>query len=269
MVCHHQLFDQYLVVLYDKFSFFSKELKGGQHATKIALKLHNYLMSTDTMRARVAELKTGWTEDEVDPSLSQSPTILTVKPLTVANNIQKLQAHNVTCMQASNMCPLFPGMAGYDRNFSANVEKLENLTPVLQDTNAELVSRPLLPLHRNNGPCSELIYYATAISYDKPLQHSRLSSYINDCSDVRFAAMVANLSSTNNSPLIYNRDFKQHWEQHWTFLGYEMGLSVAEISAYIALLYTSPWLVLLDSATSCSGRLSGSRPPHSLGHNVC
>lgn len=40
-------------------------------------------------------------------------------------------------------------------------------------------------------------------------------------------------------PLVYNEVFKQHWQQRWTFLRHEMGLSIAEISACRALLFSS------------------------------
>ena len=38
---------------------------------------------------------------------------------------------------------------------------------------------------------------------------------------------------------MYDEVFKQHWQQRWTFLRHEMRLSVADISACRALLFTS------------------------------
>ena len=241
MVCDHRLFDPDPAEFHHRVSFFCKEFKGGQHATKAALKGSLYRMSVETMRARAAELKVtlGWTEGQLNQRVSRYPRILSFKSSTLAKNIQKLREHSFSSVQALDVYASFPGLAGYDWSSPSNVEKLDFLTQVLQLSTAELASKPQLlgtSFEQRLGPRSQFIYLSKGIAPDTPFGLSYYSSYIKP-SDVVFAAKFNNLLA--NTPLIYDENFKQHWQQRWTFLRHEMGLSIADISACRALLFTS------------------------------
>ena len=238
----HELFDQVPAVLHDRVSFFCKDFEGGQHAAKAALKQGVYRVSADLLRERAAELRTmlGWTEEECNRALSSNPRILTYQPSTVATNIQKLQAHNFTSVQALDIYASYPSLAGYDWNSPLNVDKLEYLTLILQLSRARIASRPQLlgaSLAHKTGPRTEFIYRSRASTPDMPLGLLGCSSYVDSWSDARFAAKFNILSAC--PPLVYDETFKQHWWQRWTFLRHEMGLSAAEICGCRALLFTS------------------------------
>ena len=242
MVCGQRLFKHDPAVVHHRVSFFCKEFKGGQHAAEAALRRNVYQMTTNTMKAHSAELKVmlGWTEDELHRSLNSVPQILGQKPSTVANNIQKFQKHNFTSTQALEIYASAPSLAGYDWSSPSNLEKLMYLSLVLQVSTTELVSMYRLlvaSLVSATGPRSEFLYRSRAIPCDVPLRQSKLSSYIVSGSDARFAARFNKPSAS--PPLMYDEEFKQHWQQRWTFLRHEMGLSVADISACRAVLFTS------------------------------
>ena len=242
MVCKRELFARDPAVLHHLVLFFCEEFKGGQHAAKAALKEAIYCVSERSMRERAAELKAmfGWTEDELNRSLCSNPTILTKNPSTVANNIQKLQAHNFTSTQALNIYASRPSLAGYDWSSPSNVEKLTYLFLVLQVSTSELVSMHALlggSLEHVIGPRSEFMYRIRAIPPDTPLRQSKLSSYVTSNTDAYFAAKFNRPSAS--PPMMFDEDFKHHWRQRWTFLTHQMGLSIADISASRALLYVS------------------------------
>ena len=113
-VCSHRLFAHDHASLHRQVSFFCKEFKGGQHAAKAALKQSVYQVSAGLMRERAAELRRmlGWTEEECNHAVSLDPRILTHQPSTVANNIQKLQAHNFSSAQALKIYAARPSLAG-------------------------------------------------------------------------------------------------------------------------------------------------------------
>ena len=229
-------------MIHQRVSFFCKEFKGGQHATKSALKQHVYQVSEGTMRAHAAELKTllGLTTDELNTCLNASPLFLGRKPVTVANNIQKLQRYSFTPAQALHIYASRPNLAGYDWNSPLNIEKLEFLFLILQLTTAHIASNPALlssSLEQKLGPRGKLLYRSRAVLPDTPLAISGYASYVTAFSDVKFAARF-DVTSTA-PPLVYDADFKRHWKHRWGFLKCEMGLSTAEISACRALLYTS------------------------------
>ena len=241
-VCGERLFQQDPVVLHHKVSFFCKEFKGGQHAAKKALKDSAYQVSVDTMRDRAAKLQAmlGWTADELDSCLNEAPKLLCRKPATVANNIQKLQTHSFTSPQAMKIYTSRPTLAGYDWSSASNTEKLMYLTLILQLTTAEIASSPQLltaSLEQRSGPRVEFAYRSQAVPPDTPLAVLGLASCVTRPSDAQFAARFDVPSA--NPPLLYDADFKQHWQDRWGFLTCEMGLSIAEISACRALLYTS------------------------------
>ncbi|KAL3162664.1 hypothetical protein ABBQ38_008709 [Trebouxia sp. C0009 RCD-2024] len=186
------------------------------------------------MKACAAELKAllGWTTDELDERVTAYPMILTQKPSTVASNMQKLQAHSFSSTQVLNVFASCPSIAGYDWSSNANKEKLMYLRDVLELSQAELSSRPVLlstSLARKIGPRSEFLYACKGISPDTTLAVSRLLSYLQSYSDAKFAARYNNLSAS--PPLVYDDQFKRHWQQRWTFLVCEMGLSYADICA--------------------------------------
>ena len=242
LVCSEGLFVQDPAVLRRRISFFCKEFKGGQHAAKAALRHHVYQVSEGTMKARAAELKAmlGLTEAELDTCLNASPGTLGLLPATVANNIQKLQTHGFTSAQAVKIYTLQPTLSGYDWSSPSNVEKLEYLTLVLQLTTAQIASNPVLlgnSLEQRLGPRAEFAYRSQAVPPDTPLAVLGLASCLSKATDAQFAARL-NLASTS-PPLIYDAEFKRHWQHRWAFLKHEMGLSIAEISACRALLFTS------------------------------
>ena len=242
MVCNERLFDPDPAEVHRQVSFFCKEFKGGQHVAKSALKHHVYLVSESTMRTRAAELRgmLGWTEGELNTCLDASPQLLTRKPATVANNIQKLQTHSFTSDQAVKIYTSRPALAGYDWRSPVNVEKLDYLTLILQVTTAKLVSNSVLltaSLEQKLGPRAEFAYRSRAVPLDTPLVVTGFASQVTYLSDPNFAAKFNAASTT--PPLIYDADFKRHWKHRWGFLKCEMGLSTAEISACRALLYTS------------------------------
>ena len=242
MVCSQQIFQSDPAVLLQRVAFFAKEFKGGQRAAKAALKLGVYRISAAVMKERAAELKAllGWTEDELNQKLSACPRILTQKPSTVANNIQKLQAHNFSPAQALDMCASYPSMVSYDWDSRRNVEKLTYLLRILQLSIEELVIKPRLliaSLERKIGPRSEFLYLSRIFTPDMPLGVSGFLGYVQVCSDAGFAARFNKLSAS--PPLMFDEAFKQHWLLRWTFLTHEMGLSIADISACRALLFTS------------------------------
>ena len=242
MALDQRLFPERPSLVFQRVSLFCKEFKVGQHAAKAALKQSIYRVPLETMRARAAELKAllGWTEDELNKALCTSPNILTKQPSTVANNMQKLQAHNFTSAQALSIYASRPALAGYDWNSPLNVEKIMYLSLVLQISTTELVSMYRLlvaSLGSATGPRSEFLYRSRAVPCDVPLRQSKLSSYIVTGSDASFAARFNNPSAS--PPLMYDDKFKQHWQQRWSFLRHEMGLSTADISACRALLFTS------------------------------
>ena len=238
--CDFRIFKVEPTVLLQRVSFFCEEFSGGQQAVKAALKQSIYQTSVDTMRARAAELKTmlSWTEDELNQSLNGFPMILTKHPSSVADNMQKLQAHSFTSAQASTVYAARPSLSGYDWSSPLNVEKLMYLMLVLQLTTAEIASRPVLlgtSFKGNIGPRTEFIYRSKVVSFDEPLGLPGLT-YV-PVSDARFAAKYNDLLAS--PPLLYNDIFKQHWWQRWNFLRHEIGLCVADISACRALLWTS------------------------------
>ncbi|KAL3162617.1 hypothetical protein ABBQ38_008664 [Trebouxia sp. C0009 RCD-2024] len=262
MGCSERLFTQDSAKLSQLVSFFCEKFGGGQRAATAALKRDIYLVSAETMKARAAELKTmlGWTNDELDQRVTTNPVILTQNPSTVASNMQKLQAHSFSSTQAVNVFASSPSIAGYDWSSSANKEKLTYLRHVLQLSQAELTSRPVMlstSLARRIGPRSEFLYACKGISPDTTLADSRLLSYVVALSDAKFAARFNNLSAS--LPLVYDDQFKRHWQQRWSFLVCEMGLSYADICACRILLQTSllntlaprwHFLILLETAES-------------------
>ena len=241
-VCGKRLFIADPVVLHRKVSFFCKEFKGGQHAAKTPQKQNIYEPSVETMRERAAELKAmlSWTEEERNHAVNMHPRILTSPPSTLANNMQKLQAHNFSSAQALKMYPSRPNLAGYDWSSPSNVEKLMYLMLFLQLTPAEIAANPVLltySLESRIGPRCEFVYRSRAITPDTPLTLSGCSSYLHSLTDAKFAVKFNHLSSS--PPFRYNDDFKQRWQHRWGFLKCEMGLSVADISACRALHYKS------------------------------
>ncbi|KAL3162610.1 hypothetical protein ABBQ38_008657 [Trebouxia sp. C0009 RCD-2024] len=260
MVCDERLFTINPAMLSQLVSFFCEEFGGGQHAARTALKNGVYRVSADTMRARAVELKAmlGWTENELNQGVTANPMILTKKPFTVVSNIQKLQAHSFSSAQALHVRASRPSIAGYDWSSTANKEKLTYLRHVLQLSQAELSSRPELlgaSLARIIGPRSEFLYACKRINLDTSLAVSRSLSIITRLSDANFAARFNNLSAS--PPLVYDDQFKRHWQQRWTFLVCEMGLSYADICACRLLLQTSllntlaprwHFLILLETA---------------------
>ena len=242
LACGKQLFHHNPAEVHRLVSFFCKEFKGGQHAAKAALKQDVYQVSEGTMRARAHELKAmlGWTEDERNTCLNNTPLNLSQKPATLANNIQKLQAHGFTSAQALDIYASYPGLAGYDWSSVSNVEKLMYLMLVLQLTTAGIAANFTLlgtSLKHRLGPRVEFLYRSRAVSPDTPLAVSGLASYVSTCSEAKFAARF-NLASAS-PPLVYDEVFKRHWQDRWGFLRREMGLSIADISACRPLLYTS------------------------------
>ena len=242
MVCGHHLFHHDPAVLHHLVSFFCKEFKGGQRAAKAALKQSIYQVSVDAMRTHASQLRTllGLTEEELNHMLCHQPRMLARNPSTVASNMQKLQAHGFTSAQALKIYASTPALAGYDWSSPLNVEKLAYLMLILQLSPAEIASRPQLlgaSLEHKLGPRIEIIYQSRAVSPDMPLACIGSSALIMNVSDAAFAATLNNISIS--PPLIYNEVFKRHWKHRWTFLRYEMGLSVADISACRALLITS------------------------------
>ncbi|KAL3162590.1 hypothetical protein ABBQ38_008639 [Trebouxia sp. C0009 RCD-2024] len=240
--CGQRLFEQDPANLNKLVSFFCEEFGGGQHAARAALKYGIYGVSAETMKTRAAELRAmlGWTKDELNQGVNAHPRILTYKPSTVASNMQKLQAHSFSSTQALTVFASFPSMAGYDWSSSANKEKLTYLRHVLQLSQAELASRPWLlstSLARKIGPRSEFLYACKGNSPETTLAVSRVLSYLENCSDAKFAARFNNSSAS--PPLVYDDQFKRHRQQRWTFLVCEMGLSYADICACRLLLQTS------------------------------
>ena len=163
IVCNERLFNRDPAVIHCRISFFCKEFKGGQHVAKKALKQDVFLVSVSTMRAHAVELKAmlGLTADELNTCLNASPQILTRKPATVANNIQKLQSHSFTSLQAVKIYAAHPALTGYDWTSPLNVEKLEYLMLILQLTTAQIASKPVIlatSLEQKLGPRGEFIY---------------------------------------------------------------------------------------------------------------
>ena len=223
-------------------SFFCKEFAGGQHAAKTGLKKDMYQVSAETMRSHAAELKAmlGWPEDVLNQRLTTRPFILTLRPSTVANNILQLQAHSFSPAQALHVVASYPVIAAYDWNSRANAEKLTYLQHVLQLSPAEMAFRPQLlsaSLEHKIGPRTEFLYACKGISHDTPFGLVGHVSCVEAMSDAKFASRFDELSA---SPLlVYNDQFKRHWQQRWTFLISEMGMSYAEIFACRLLLQTS------------------------------
>ncbi|KAL3162593.1 hypothetical protein ABBQ38_008641 [Trebouxia sp. C0009 RCD-2024] len=260
MLCGQQLFKPDSAKLSQLVSFFCEEFGGGQHAARSALRSNIYQVSAETMKARAAELRAllGWTEDELNQGVTTNPMVLTLRPSTVASNMHKLQAHGFSSTQAMYVFASCPSTTGYDWSSNANREKLTYLRHVLQLSLAELTSRPVLlstSLARKIGPRSEFLYACMGINPDTTLAVSSVLSYIQTYSDAKFAAHFNNLSA--NPPLVYDDQFKRHWQQRWTFLVCEMGLSCADICACRPLLQTSvlntlaprwQFLVLLETA---------------------
>ena len=241
-VCSERLFMPDPTVLHHRISYFCEEFKGGQHAAKAALKQNVYQASVETMRARAAELKAmlGWTADELNPCLNFFPMILGCKSATVANNIQKLQAHSFTSAQAVKIYASYPSLAGYDWRSPLGVEKLEYLMLILQLTTGQIASQYVLlgsSLEQKLGPRAEFLYRSRAVLPDTPIAVSGFASYVSHLSDAKFAARF-NLASIS-PPLIYDADFKRHWQHRWRFLRHDMGLSIMDISVCRALLFTS------------------------------
>ncbi|KAL3162626.1 hypothetical protein ABBQ38_15490 [Trebouxia sp. C0009 RCD-2024] len=241
-VSDYNLFMMDPVLIHQRISFFCKEFGGGQDMVKRALKQGIFCVSVELMRARAAELngRFGWPDHELNKVLHIQPRFLTQKPSTVANNIQKFQAHNFSLAQAMHIYTSVPGIAGYDWDSAANTEKLTYLKLILQLSSAELTSccRMLgTSLERKVGPRSEFLYRCRDIHPDVPVRLSGYSSYLQSLSDASFAAKFNDFSAS--PPLIYDAVFKQHWQERWTFLRHNMGLSVADISACRALLFTS------------------------------
>ena len=140
------------------------------------------------------------------------PKVLTLKPSTLANNLQKLQAHSFTSIQAVNMCASFPVLAGHGWSSTSNVERLDYFRLVLQLSTAELSSSPRLfsaSFRRKIGPRSEFTYRSDSITPDTPLGLSVFTTYVQTCSDTKSAAKFNN--SLASLPLIYDEVFKQHW----------------------------------------------------------
>ncbi|KAL3146997.1 hypothetical protein ABBQ38_014964 [Trebouxia sp. C0009 RCD-2024] len=242
MGCGQQLFHLDSATLSQRISFFCEEFGGGQRTARIALKYGSYRVTADTMRAHAAVLKAmlGWTTEELNQRVTANPLILVRKPSTVVSNIQKLQAHSFSSTQALHVFASLPGIAGYDWSSSANKQRLTYLGHVLQLSQAELTSRPPLlgtSLAGKIGPCSEFLYACKGISPDTSLPVSRLLSPFTNLSDANFAARFNNLSAS--LPLVYDDQFKLHWQQRWNFLVCEMGLSYADICACRLLLHTS------------------------------
>ncbi|KAL3162619.1 hypothetical protein ABBQ38_008666 [Trebouxia sp. C0009 RCD-2024] len=232
--CDERLFNTTPAMLSQRISFFCDEFGGGQRAARAALKYGIYKVSIETMEVRAAQLRAllGWTKEELDQSVTANPVILTQKPSTVASNMQKLQAHSFSSTQVLNVFASAPNIAGYDWSSSANKEKLTYLRHVLQLSQAELTSRPWLlgtSLAGKIGPRSEFLYACKGNSLDTTLAVSSLLSPSIGLSDARFAARFNNLSAS--PPLVYDDQFKRHWQQRWTFLIREMGLSYADICA--------------------------------------
>ena len=218
VACNGRLFDRDPAVIHQRVSFFCKEFKGGKPAVKTALKQEVYQVSEGTMRARAAELKAilGLTADELNICLNASPKILTRKPATVANNIQKLQVHGFTSAQALKICTSIPAIAGCDWSSPLNVEKLQYLLLNFQLTTAQIASKPALltySLDQKLGPRGEFVYRSRAVPLDTPLAVSGFASHVAFLLDAKFSAMF-NLAS-NSPPLIYAADFKQHWKHRW------------------------------------------------------
>ena len=241
-VCNERLFMPEPAVLHHRISYFCEEFKGGQHAAKTALKQGVHQVSVDTIRARAAELKAmlGWTADELKTYLNIFPRILSHKPATVANNMQKLQAHSFMPAQALNIYASKPALAGYDWSSPLNVEKLEYIMLILQLTTAQIASQPRLldtSLEQRLGPRSEFICRSQAVPLPTPLAVSGFAGYVTYVPDAKFAARF-NVASTS-PPLIYDADFKRHWQDRWGFLRQEIGLSIADIASCRALLCTS------------------------------
>ncbi|KAL3162569.1 hypothetical protein ABBQ38_008622 [Trebouxia sp. C0009 RCD-2024] len=242
MVCDERLFAINPDMLFQLVSFFCEEFGGGQRAARAALKQCIYRVPEETMRARAADLRAllGWTEDELNQWVTAHPLILTLRPSTVASNIQKLQAHSFSSTQALHVFATRPSIAGYDWSSSANKEKLTYLRHVLQLSHVELTSSPPLlstSLALKIGPRSEFLHACKGVSPDISLAVSGVLSYIVSRSDANFAARFNNLSAS--PPLVYDDQFKRHWQQRWTFLVCEMGLSYAVICACRPLLQTS------------------------------
>ncbi|KAL3135117.1 hypothetical protein ABBQ32_008058 [Trebouxia sp. C0010 RCD-2024] len=242
MASDHNLFMMNPALIHERISFFCDEFGGGQDMAKRALKQGILCVPVELMESRAAELKLrfGWPEHELNKILHIQPRLLTHKPSTVANNIQKFQAHNFSLAQAMHIYASVPGIAGYDWDSAANREKLTYLKLILQLSSAELTSFCVLlgtSLERRLGPRSEFMYRCRDIHPDVPVGLSGCSSYLQAVSDAKFAAKFDDLSAS--PPLIYDAVFRQHWQDRWTFLRQNMALSVADISACRALLFTS------------------------------
>ena len=241
LISGQQLFHKHPAVIHERISFFCKEFKGGQHVAKTALKQNIYEVSVATMRERAVELKAmlGWTEAECSHALNAYPRILSYQPSTVANNMQKLQANNFSSAQALKICASRPALACYDWSSPSNVEKLLYLMLFLQVSPAEIVSKPVMltySLERRIGPRCEFMYHSRAITPDTPLALSRCSGCLT-LTDADFALKFNTPSAS--PPLVYDEAFKQQWQHRWKFLRHNMELTIADISACRALLYTS------------------------------
>lgn len=240
--CGFRLFSTEPALVGERVAFFCEEFLDGQRAARMALKQNIYSISAATMVARAAELQAmlGWTEDELKQKLHANAQVLTSKPSTVANNIQKLQAQGFSSAQALQIFALRPSLTSYDWSSAANVQKVQFLKHVLQLSTAELTSSPgllAISLASKIGARSEFVYRSKAIAADMPFGTSGFLSYIQTSSDARFADRFNGTSAS--PPLMYDEAFKQHWHQRWTFLTREMRLSVTDISACRALLFTS------------------------------
>ena len=97
---------------------------------------------------------------------ASQPKILTRKPATVANNIQKLQTHSFTSAQAVKIYASHPTLAGCDWNSPLGIEKLEYLTLIFQLTTGQIASQNALlgaSLEQKLGPRAEFLYRSRAV----------------------------------------------------------------------------------------------------------
>ncbi|KAL3162621.1 hypothetical protein ABBQ38_008668 [Trebouxia sp. C0009 RCD-2024] len=242
MCCGRHLFQHDPAKVSQRISFFCDEFGGGQPAAKRGVTQRMYQMPPETMRARADELREmlGWTEDELNHRVAACPSILSQKPSTKLKNIQKLQAYGFSSAQTWDVYASFPTVAGYDFDSAGNVEKLTYLRQMLQLSPAEIASKPRLlatSFERTIGPRSEFLYACKGISPDTPLGLSRSLSYLTSLPDAKFASHFNDLSASPQ--LKYDDVFKQHWQQRWSFLILDMGLSYDDIAACRRLLQIS------------------------------
>ena len=225
--------------LQQRISFFCHHFKGGRAAAAIALKNSIYQVPEQIMQKRSAELglKLGWTTDELNRKINAFPVILTLKPSTIAANMQALQTRGFTAAQALAMCSSQPALMGCDWTSASNIQKLEFLSSMLQIPQEDIVTRFSLltySIETRIGPRSAFLYTLGVISPDMPILRSGLASWLQTGSDAVFAARFDQPPHFH-----YTTAWKQHWQQRWRFLRNQMGLSIADIAACRALTLAS------------------------------